>query len=75
MSKIICYCKNISELEIKTAISNGAKTLKDIQKQTGACTGNSCATLNPTGKCCSGAINALLKTQDTASKCGCTCGC
>ncbi len=73
MSKIICYCKNVTEAEIKTAIDKGAKTLKDIQVQTKACTGNECATLNPTGKCCSGDINALLNNADTSSSCGC-CG-
>ncbi len=57
MDNIICYCKNITEVEIKDAISKGATTLKDIQKQTGACTGNQCAELNPSGKCCSADIN------------------
>ncbi|MCF6357785.1 MAG: (2Fe-2S)-binding protein [Draconibacterium sp.] len=57
MDNIICYCKNITEVEIKDAISKGATTLKDIQKQTRACTGNQCAELNPSGKCCSADIN------------------
>ena len=50
MSKIICYCKNVTEAEIKTVIENGAKSLKDIQTQIKACTGNECVTLNPSGK-------------------------
>ena len=73
MSKIICYCKNVTEAEITTAIENGAKTLKDIQVQTKACTGNECTTLNPSGKCCSRDINALLNSADTSSSCGCSC--
>ena len=39
--KIICYCKNVSEQKIIQAKKNGAKSLKDIQKMTGACTGDS----------------------------------
>lgn len=74
MSKIVCFCKNISEAEIVVAIENGAKILKDIQDKTGACTGNKCAELNPTGKCCAGDINAILKNSPTkAGKC-CCCG-
>ena len=40
MSKIICYCKNVTIHEIELAIVKGAKTLVDIQTITGACTGN-----------------------------------
>ncbi|MBI9066587.1 MAG: (2Fe-2S)-binding protein [Salinivirgaceae bacterium] len=73
MSNIICYCKNITEAEIKTARENGAKTLNDIQVQTKACTGNKCATLNPSGKCCSEDINTLLKNSTTTNNCTCSC--
>jgi len=58
--KIICYCKHISQSEIEASIKLGAKTLSDIQRSTGACTGNQCEELNPSGKCCSGVINQLL---------------
>lgn len=72
MSKIICYCKNVSESTIKDAMGNGAKTLKDIQFITGACTGNQCKELNPSGKCCSGDISVLLKTNPAVvKKCSC----
>lgn len=57
---IICYCKNISKQKIEVAIKDGAKTLKDIQKMTGACTGNQCKELNPKGICCSFDIIKLL---------------
>lgn len=74
MSRIICYCKNVSEAEILDAIKNGDKSLKDIQDKTGACTGNQCAELNPSGKCCSGDINAILKASPSGGfKCSC-CG-
>jgi len=58
--KIICYCKYVTQIEIEKAIKEGAKTLSDIQKRTGACTGNQCKELNPSGKCCSDTIDQLL---------------
>ncbi len=73
MDEISCYCKQVTKTEIEKAISDGAKTLKDIQEMTGACTGNQCKELNPSGKCCSGEIMALLPKQKfrMASSCGC----
>ncbi|MDD2476212.1 MAG: (2Fe-2S)-binding protein [Dysgonamonadaceae bacterium] len=65
MNKTICYCKNISKNTILNAISNEAKTLKDVQKMTGACTGNQCKDLNPSGMCCSAEINKLLKNTNS----------
>lgn len=62
--KMICYCNQVSRNEIEKTIKTGAKTLSDIQKSTGACTGNQCKELNPSGKCCSGDINRLLKNSD-----------
>jgi len=38
MEKLICYCKQVSKRKIEKAISEVAKTLKDIQEITGACT-------------------------------------
>ncbi len=74
MDKIICYCKTITEETIRVAISNGAKTLKDIQTMTGACTGNQCKDLNPSGKCCSDDINKLLENRNTTTGFSCCCG-
>lgn len=54
MKKLICYCNKVSEQEIKDAIVKGAKTLKDIQELTNACTG---------GKCCSTDIKVLLRRE------------
>ncbi len=73
MSKTICYCKNVSELEILDAINNGAKSLHDIKEKTGACTGNQCKELNPSGKCCSGYIEKLLNKPDASKGCSCCC--
>jgi len=73
MDQIICYCNRISKSEIEKAILGGAKTLRDIQEITGACTGNRCKELNPSGKCCSVDINTLLSAFQIkpASSCGC----
>ncbi len=73
MSKIICYCKNITILEIEQAILKGAKTLDDIQAITSACTGNKCKELNPSGRCCSEDIKVIL--NDTGSKAISHCCC
>jgi len=73
MDEIICYCKQVTKSQIEKAIQDGAKTMKDIQKITGACTGNNCKEFNPSGYCCSSAINTLLPTSKfkMASTCGC----
>lgn len=72
--KMICYCNQVTQNEIESAIRLGAKTLSDIQKSTGASTGNQCKELNPSGKCCSGDINRLLKNGGSELiKPGCCC--
>ena len=73
MNEIICYCRNVSKLEIESAILNGAKTLKDVQEITGACTGNQCKELNPSGRCCSTEIKEMLKdnTGNQPNHCSC----
>lgn len=65
--QMICHCKQVSQKQIENAIRLGAKTLNDIQLRTGACTGNQCKELNPSGKCCSGDINRLLKDNGLKS--------
>lgn len=50
-----CRCKLITRAKIKEAIKNGASTLDEVQKATGAGSG-SCK-----GKNCSYMINELLK--------------
>lgn len=71
MSEIICYCMAVSKVTIETAIQNGAKSLRDIQEATGACTGNNCKTMNPKGVCCSADIVKLLPKKMA----GCNCNC
>jgi len=36
----VCLCKGISRAKIKTAIKNGAKTLHEVQHETGAGSGS-----------------------------------
>ncbi len=69
---MICYCRQVTQKEIEAAVKLGARTLSAIQESTGACTGNQCKELNPSGKCCSGDINRLLKNGTSGSvKSGC----
>lgn len=36
----VCTCKSISRAKIKEAIKNGAHTVEEVSKITGACTGS-----------------------------------
>lgn len=56
-NKIICHCKNVSYIDIRMAMIEGARTLEQIKEKTGAATG--CGG-------CAGAIEEIL-----ASVCGC----
>ena len=38
LDKVVCHCMNITNGMIKDAVESGAKTLKDVQEQTGATT-------------------------------------
>ena len=73
MSKIICYCKNVTKAEIEQAIEKGAKTLGDIQNMTGACTGGQCKELNPLGRCCSEDIKIILNDNKSKGNSHCCC--
>lgn len=50
----VCLCKGISRATIKKAIENGAKTVEDVRKATGATTGG-CG-----GKRCTPKIQQLI---------------
>jgi len=54
----VCICKGISRASIKKAIANGAKTLSEVQKVTGAGTGP-CG-----GRRCTVKILELLEKMD-----------
>lgn len=38
LDKVVCSCLNITNGMIKDAVESGAKTLEDVQEQTGAAT-------------------------------------
>ncbi len=38
LDKVVCHCMNITNGMIKDAVKAGAKTLEDVQGQTGAST-------------------------------------
>lgn len=53
----VCICKGISRLKVKEAIRNGATSLEDVNKMTGAGSG-SCG-----GKRCSSMIEEILREK------------
>ena len=55
----ICYCSDLTRGEIKDAVSNGCKTIKEVQKFTKKNMTGHCETKNPLGKCCR---NVFLRT-------------
>ena len=45
--EIICYCSNVTKDQIIKAMEQGARTLNDIRKMTGACTLHRCKRIKP----------------------------
>ena len=58
--EMLCYCIEVPTQTVINAIRAGYTTLKEIKAETAACTGSECATKNPSGKCCSREIKALI---------------
>ncbi|MFT9494450.1 Csac_0668 family 2Fe-2S cluster-binding (seleno)protein [Anaerosolibacter sp.] len=51
--KFVCYCSKVTEEQIINAvIKDGAKSMEDIIKLTGAMKNAQCQKNNPLGKCC-----------------------
>lgn len=46
-NEIVCYCNHVTKGQIVEAMDNGARTLNDIRKMTGACTKGNCKVLSP----------------------------
>ncbi|MDW7670528.1 MAG: (2Fe-2S)-binding protein [Bacillota bacterium] len=69
--KYICYCSRVTEDEIVNAVVHqGARSLKDIVKLTGAMENCHCAINHPTGKCCSPYIlEAINKGKEKMKQC------
>lgn len=59
-SEIVCWCSRISKQTILQAVIDGARTLEDVSRMTGACTQGNCRRLSPRGRCCSIEIIRLL---------------
>ena len=74
-NEMVCYCKEVRKGQIVSAIRNGADSLKKIQQTTAAGTGNNCAEMNPSGKCCHTDIIEILQIEGIIEKAGCSCCC
>ena len=61
----ICYCSGLTRGEIREAVQNGCKTIRDVQKYTKKSVTGHCETRNPLGKCCR---NVFLRTISESSK-------
>ena len=59
--EIVCYCSKVTKGHILNALVDGAKTLDDIRKMTGACTLGRCKELSPRGKCYSPIIIEIME--------------
>lgn len=59
--EIVCDCSNVTKGQIVQALEQGAKTLEDIRRMTGACTKGMCKELSPRGKCCSPIIMEIMQ--------------
>jgi NAD(P)H-nitrite reductase large subunit len=73
---IVCYCLNVNKKQIVNSIQQGYQTLAEIKKETKACTGGDCKSLNPSGKCCSKDIIELINIYaDKPLQKGCNSNC
>ncbi len=59
-NEMVCYCNHVTKGQILEALKNGAKTLDDIRKMTGACVNGNCKELSPTKKCCAPRIKQII---------------
>lgn len=49
-SEPVCYCSNVTKGDILKAVAEGAQSLADIKKMTGACTVSRCKEMSPRGR-------------------------
>lgn len=60
--KYICYCNRVTEEEIiRAIIEDGAKTVGDVAKATGAMKNGQCIVNNPKGTCCHKDIERIIQ--------------
>lgn len=48
----VCYCNYVTENDIKNSIKEGAQSVEEVIKNTGAMKISNCAVNNPKGTCC-----------------------
>jgi NAD(P)H-nitrite reductase large subunit len=48
--EMVCFCSRVTAGTIRQAKQNGAVTLDDIRRDTGACTAGRCKELSPRGR-------------------------
>ena len=60
----ICYCSGLTRGEIKSAVSQGKRTAKEIKELTQKHAAGLCEERNPLGRCCA---NVLRKAISDAS--------
>jgi len=49
-TEYVCFCSGVTAGTIRQAKQNGAVTLDDIRRYTGACTAGRCKELSPRGR-------------------------
>lgn len=59
--ELVCYCDHVTKGTIIAAMEQGAKTLSDIKRMTGACTSCNCEQMHPEGRCCARDIAFVMK--------------
>ncbi len=47
---MVCFCSKVTAGAIRQAVRDGARTLDDIRRMTGACTIGRCRELSPRGR-------------------------
>lgn len=52
IEEYVCYCNKVTEEDIKKAVENGAETIQEVIKNTGAMVNANCKVNNPKGVCC-----------------------
>jgi NAD(P)H-nitrite reductase large subunit len=68
LNETVCWCSGVSKQSILNAIQNGARSMDDIRRMTGACTLGRCKELSPRGRCCSKEITMLLDAVTIETK-------
>ncbi len=52
IGKYVCYCNHVTEDDIVNAIKEGAQSVQEVIKKTGAMKNSNCKVNNPKGTCC-----------------------